>query len=123
MDPKNRLESTMLATLWGDRVDVNWKEIPAEAEVKIEILTNLVFTFVSALVDDEKSIRITVRGNHRRAMFTVRVADDDVAFAVGSGGRHADALRTIMIAACRKLRFHMDIDIIGPSGKVDWSSS
>jgi len=105
------------------RLDVNWNEIPAQVEAKVQTLSYLVLTAIEALVDNEDDIRIVARGNHRRVQFTVHVHGDDVGFAVGQAGRHADALRILLIAACRKLKFHFDLDIIGPSGTVDWSSS
>lgn len=106
-----------------ERCEVNWTDIPADTRRKVEVLTNLVFDTICALVDDEDAIRIQVHANHRRAQFTVRVSERDVAFAVGARGRHADALRILLIAACRKLQFHFDMDICGPSGNADWSSS
>lgn len=104
-------------------IDINSDEIPAAARPKVEKLTHMVSVYISALVDNENEVRIVVQANHRRVMFTVHVAESDVAFAIGTGGRHADALRTLLVAACRKLRFHFDMDIIGPSGRADWSST
>lgn len=104
------------------RCDVNWKEIPVDAHYKVLALSNLVLMTISALVEHENEIKILVRANHRRVMFTVRVSAADVGLAVGTRGAHADALRTLLIAACRKLKFHFDMDIGGPSGDVDWSS-
>jgi predicted RNA-binding protein YlqC (UPF0109 family) len=113
--------------LWRDalpRVDVNWSDIPDDrAKSKILTLSKLVMTVIEALVDNEMAVKVVARGNHRRVQFTVHVSGDDVGFAVGQGGRHADALRTLLIAACRKLKFHFDLDIVGPSGDIDWSSS
>lgn len=114
-------------------VTVNWGQIPDETRPKIETLISLILTVVCALVDHEEEVRLQVNGNPRRAMFTVRVNSDDVAFALGgrrhcekcnveTKAAHASALRTLLIATCRKLHFHFDMDIIGPSGTSDWSS-
>ena len=103
-------------------VDVNWDDVPEDVHAKIETLITLVMTNIRALVDREDEVKLTVRANHRRVLFTVRPAATDVAFALGSGGKHANALRILLIAACRKLKFHFDMDIIGPTGEADWSS-
>lgn len=114
------LASVLLAK--DDRIQVKWDEIPADVHGKIQTLTALVLTTIAALVEHEDDIQIQVQANHRRVMFTIRVPSDDVGLAIGSQGRHADALRTLLIAACRKLKFHFDMDIGGPSGSPDWSS-
>lgn len=105
------------------RVDVNWEALPPAVIPKVEVLTNLVLTCITALVDHPAEVTLSANANHRRVMFTVRVSNEDVGFAVGQRGQHAEAMRTLLIAACRKLKFHFDMDIIGPSGDVDWSSS
>lgn len=104
-------------------VDVNWSEIPGDAVPKIERLVTLVLTVLTAIVDKPEQVKLQVRANHRRMVLTVRVNNDDVGFALGQRGAHADALRTLLIAACKKLRFHFEMDIIGASGEADWSSS
>ncbi len=107
---------------WSEITDVNWKDVPEDSHAKVETLINLVCTTIAALVERPSEMRVKVQANHRRVMFTVRVHSDDVGLAVGSQGRHADALRTLLIAACRKLKFHFDMDICGPTGDPDWSS-
>jgi len=103
-------------------IDVNWGEIPNEVHTKVRTLTLLVSTTICALVEDEGSVRVKVQANYRRVMFTVRVSNADVGLAVGAQGSHANALRTLLIAASRKLRFHFELDIGGPEGDPDWSS-
>jgi len=104
------------------KVTVNWSEIPSEAQPKVIALSTFVLTTIVGLIERENELSMGVQANHRRVWFTVRVAESDVGLAVGSGGRHADALRTLLIAACRKLKFHFDLDIGGPTGDPDWSS-
>jgi predicted RNA-binding protein YlqC (UPF0109 family) len=103
-------------------LDVNWDEIPEASHEKVWTLSHLVLTTIRALVEHEDQVMVLVRANHRRAMFTVKVCESDVGLAVGARGFHADALRTLLIAASRKLKMHFDLDIGGPSGDADWSS-
>lgn len=104
------------------RINVNWDDIPLTSQERVATLAHLVITSISALVNNPEDTKIVVRANHKRVMFTVRPLASDVAFALGKGGAHANALRVLLIAASRKLDFHFDMDIIGPSGSADWSS-
>jgi len=104
-------------------VEINWNDIPAPARGKVEAIVTLVLTVLTSLVDREEDVRLVVHANHRRVIITARVNQSDVGFALGSHGLHATALRTLLIAACKKLDFHVEIDIGGPSGVTDWSSS
>lgn len=106
-----------------DQIDVNDHEIPALTLEIVRSLTLLVLTVMQSIVDEPDSIRIRANANHRRVMFTVRVSERDVPLAVGRQGANANALRLLLIAACRKLGYRFDMDICGPSGGADWSSS
>lgn len=112
---------------------VNWSELTDETSKNVHTLTMVVRTVICALVDQPDEVRINVHANHRRMMFTIHCVDEDVKFAIGgrractrcgleTSAAHANALRTILIAACKKLGYHMEMDIIGPSGEPDWSS-
>lgn len=103
-------------------VTVNWNDVPESVWPKIETLATLILTNIIALVEREEEVTLKVSANHRRAMFTVHVHPDDVGLAVGGQGRHADAVRTLLLAASRKVKFHFDLDI-GQAGRdPDWSS-
>lgn len=104
-------------------VQVNWHDVPIDTWPKIESVIILILTVLAALVDHEDGIHLIVHANHRRMCITARVGESDVGFAIGSHGAHANALRTLLIAACKKVEMHFEIDIGGPSGATDWSSS
>ena len=103
-------------------VDVNWSEIPEDVKPTVDVLVNLTLTMFAAIVDKEDQISLKVCANHRRMMMTVAVSNDDVGFAIGTKGANASAVRTILTAACKKLKFHFEMDICGSSGQTDWST-
>jgi predicted RNA-binding protein YlqC (UPF0109 family) len=114
-------------------VQINWTDLAPKVRGKVQELSNIVLTFVGALIDNEGALTLRVNANHRRVMFTVHVETDDLRFAIGgrrecdecgkeTKAAHANALRSILIAACRKLDFHAELDIVGPTGDVDWTS-
>lgn len=104
-------------------VQVNWEDVPLASRVKVQSVITFVLTVLTSLVDHEEDVKLHVHANHRRMCITARVHEDDVRFAIGAHGAHANALRSLLIAACKKLDYHFELDIGGPSGAADWSSS
>ncbi len=68
------------------------------------ILEDMLLAMVTALVDDEDSIRISTTPAGGTVVFEVDVAKGDVGKLIGRSGKTAGALRHILGAASAKLR-------------------
>lgn len=111
MAPNRRQQDTALSV---------HKQLP-EAQ-KVERLVAIVRAVIMGLVEREEDVDIRTHSNERRVMITVRVHEKDMPFALGAHGNNANALRQILLGVAKKLDFRFDLDIMKPSGDIDWSS-
>lgn len=80
--------------------------------IRVDYLTSLLRHMAASLVERGDEMEIHSDSNVRRVMFTVYVADrNDKALAIGRDGQHANAIRTVLFAACRKLDLRGEVDI------------
>ena len=73
---------------------------------------DLVETIVYAMVDHEEDVRFhVVRGEHN-IVIEVKLNEADIGKVIGGLGKNAEAIRTILNAACKKLNVKYTFDII-----------
>ena len=75
-----------------------------EQEEASQILQDMLLSMVTALVDKEDEINISVHPAGTTIMFEVDVAKEDVGKLIGRAGKTAGALRHVLGAASAKLR-------------------
>jgi predicted RNA-binding protein YlqC (UPF0109 family) len=73
---------------------------------------DLVVTLFQALVDHEDEVRVNTLAGRHHIIFEVSVDPRDVHFAIGSGGSHADAVRLIVRAQCKKSKLRFDLQVL-----------
>jgi predicted RNA-binding protein YlqC (UPF0109 family) len=81
--------------------------------VKEELLVkDLVQKIVEALVDNPEEIDITEIKSQQSIVIELKVAKEDLGKVIGKQGRNAQALRTILSAASKKIKKHAVLEII-----------
>ncbi len=58
------------------------------------------------IVDEPDAVEVSERSDDRGALFTLRVAKDDMGKVIGRGGRTARAIRVVMKAAAIRAGVH-----------------
>ena len=86
--------------------------MPTKQHRSTEQIRNLVETILHAMVEHEAHVQIhEVRGEHN-VVFEIKVHETDVGHVIGVQGKNAEAIRTILNAACKKLHVKYTLDII-----------
>ena len=75
-------------------------------------MRNLVQTIVEALVDHPEQIELTEIKSTQSIVIELKVAKEDLGKVIGKQGRNAQALRTILSAASKKIKKHAVLEII-----------
>jgi predicted RNA-binding protein YlqC (UPF0109 family) len=88
-----------------------------EQEDAIAILEDMLLSMVTALVDKEDEINISVHPAGSTIMFEVDVAKEDVGKLIGRAGKTAGALRHVLGAASAKLRVRSILAIPDKKGE------
>lgn len=77
----------------------------------IRDVAELIAVCFRALVDREDEVVVDTWHNERHCIFTVFIHPADMAFALGKGGENADAVRSFVLAACRKNSLKYELDV------------
>ena len=81
--------------------------------IKEEMLVkDLVQKMVEALVDNPDLIEIAEITSQQSIIIELKVAKEDLGKVIGKQGRNAQALRTIISAASKKIKKHAVLEII-----------
>lgn len=80
-------------------------------------LETVLSTVAKAIVDHPDEIVVLSAQGSGFAAFEVRCADSDVGTLVGRRGAHADAIRTLLMAAGARHRMRVTVQILGLSGE------
>ncbi|MDY6910248.1 MAG: KH domain-containing protein [Thermodesulfobacteriota bacterium] len=86
------------------------------------MLQELIVKMVQALVDDPKSVKVSVLEGERTSVVELKVAKNDLGKIIGRGGATAAALRTILTAASTKLRKRAILAIVEGCGSFRTTS-
>jgi predicted RNA-binding protein YlqC (UPF0109 family) len=95
-----------LGSFWGKRK--SWSGI-SRAEVKMRDLVRLM---AQALVDYPEQVEVTEVSGATTTILELRVAKEDMGKVLGKSGRNAEAMRTILGAAGKKLKKRAVLEII-----------
>lgn len=76
------------------------------------LVKDLVHKIVEALVDHPQQIEITEIKSQQSIVIELKVAKEDLGKVIGKQGRNAQALRTILSAASKKVKKHAVLEII-----------
>lgn len=74
-------------------------------------MQDLVLTLAKALVDKPESVAVTESTTARGSVLTLTVAREDIGKVIGKDGRTAQAIRTVLHAACGKTNRRVQLDI------------
>ena len=77
-------------------------------------MKELVETIVKAMVDHPEEVEVSVVSGQQTCIIEVKVARRDVGMIIGKRGAHADAIRTIIMAAGGKLKKRYVLEIVEP---------
>lgn len=75
-------------------------------------MKDLVQKMVEALVDNPEQIDIAEITSQQSIIIELKVAKEDLGKVIGKQGRNAQALRTIIGAASKKIKKHAVLEII-----------
>ncbi len=75
-------------------------------------LLSLLRENVFSLVSKHDEVKIEVTRRPRRVFYEVSVASSDVGFLLGRGGKHIQAIRTLVSAAAGKYGLKPEIDVV-----------
>lgn len=84
----------------------------AELRAEVAHVRDLVLTCFRALVDHEDAVKVDTLAGRHNIIFEVSVDPSDVHFAIGKKGSHADAVRLIMRAQCKKSNLRFDLQVL-----------
>jgi predicted RNA-binding protein YlqC (UPF0109 family) len=84
----------------------------AFASESLESLDRFVLGIAKALVDTPSSVRLETTSDHQVIVLRLYVAPEEIGQLIGSQGRIARALRTIVGAASMRLRCHARLEIM-----------
>ena len=86
----------------------------SEEELRPEVahIRDLVLMNFRALVDHEDKVLVKTLAGRNNIIFEVSVDPRDVHFAIGKEGSHADAVRLIIRAQCKKMKLRFDLQVL-----------
>jgi predicted RNA-binding protein YlqC (UPF0109 family) len=67
-----------------------------------ERVEEMVTGIAKVLVDAPDEVSVSSHESDRELLFTLKVADDDMGYVIGRGGRVAESLRQLVRAAARE---------------------
>lgn len=76
------------------------------------MLTNLIKTVVTPLVDYPEAIVIDVNESEDKIVYHLKVHDDDVGKVIGKNGRIVKAIRTVIYAAKTETAKKVYLDVM-----------
>ena len=82
----------------------------------VEELEEILRTIARGIVDDPDEVVILPAAAAGFVHFEVRVANDDVGTLVGRRGAHAEAIRTLMMAAGAVRKYRVTLQILSHDG-------
>lgn len=83
-------------------------------EEKLTELRNLVLSMVKAIVDHPEQVSYKEAILSHNGVLEVTVAHDEYGQAIGRGGQNAQAMRTILNAACNKADVKYTFEVVHP---------
>ena len=75
-------------------------------------MKDLIKEIVQALVDQPDQVSVTEIKGENTTVLELKVAKSDMGKVIGKQGKHAQALRTILSAACGKTRRRHVLEIL-----------
>jgi len=74
-------------------------------------MKDLIYSMVSAIVDQTDSIMITEEETEKGTLYLIKVSKDDVGKIIGKKGRIASSIRTVVKAAAAKNGLRVAVNV------------
>ena len=108
----------MCQDVFNDSVEANteeveYVEVPADAELASDKIADLVEYLVCNLVDDVDSVVLEVTESDTQTLIEITCAESDTGKVIGKRGRTIKSIRTLARALGQRIGTSVEVEVLG----------